>query len=555
VNSLWSTFSGLFSTPVIVRGFRNAAAINSEKRRTWPFGNRRVQRIRIQIEVRCGGRKTPGGPIPPIALAVPKTVEKFSGVRIDPYDWLRDREDPRTVAYLNAENAYADVLLKPIKPLVDELTAELQERATPEDASVRAICNGYIYQRRFARGGNYPVIVRWKDISERSEEVVLDIGALAAGHRRQYHLGSWTVSPDNSRVAFTVDFDGDGQFRLFVRALATGELDDQGIGGAASSVIFAGDSEVLFYVRNDPVTLRPSQVWRHATGGTTTTDVLVYEEEDPTFSVALDISKSRKFMLLNIEGEHASEVRYLRADQPNDEFKVIEPRRSGVIYEIDHVGDRFFVRTNLDAPDFRVMSAPERNPQAARWNQIIPQEPGHYLSQFEAFETFVAVDVEDEAGTKVRAFNFIEAREITVPRLADIGVASISFDNDNEANLESAATVLRFRFSGPLHPECIYDLDITSGILSVRRRDPATRWFDPNRYAIDRLDAITPDSEDIPITIVYSKDLRRPTGNPTLIVGYGAYGLSMHPTFAPSIFSLLDRSFIYATAHVRGGRE
>ena len=179
--------------------------------------------------------KMPGAPSPPMALAAP---EKFGAVRSDPYDWLRNREDPRVVAYLNEENTYADALLKPVKPLLDELTAELQERATPADASVPTAYNGYVYQRRFVRGSQYPVIVRWKDVTESSEEeVVLDVGALSAGHQRQYHLGSWTVGPDNRLVAFTVDFNGDGQFRVFVRTLSTGKVDDHGMRNAGSSLV------------------------------------------------------------------------------------------------------------------------------------------------------------------------------------------------------------------------------------------------------------------------------------------------------------------------------
>ena len=281
--------------------------------------------------------KMPGAPAPPIAPAVPKAVEKYGAIRIDPYDWLRDRENPRVIIYLNAENAYADALLRPIKPLVDELTAELQARATARDASVPTTCNGYVYQRRFMRGAQYPIVVRWKDIPESSEEeLVLDVGALAADHRGQCNLGSWTVSSDDRRVAFTADFNGDGQFRVFVRTLSTGKVDDQGIGGAASNLVFGADSEGLFYVRNDPITVRASQVWQHRVGSATRTDVLIYEEKDPTFSVGLDLSKSRKFVLLSIEGEHTSEVRYLATDRPNGELKVIEPRRRGVIYEIDH---------------------------------------------------------------------------------------------------------------------------------------------------------------------------------------------------------------------------
>jgi oligopeptidase B len=476
-------------------------------------------------------------------------------VRIDCYDWLRDREDPRVIAYLDAENAYTDARLEPIKPLIDELAAELKARATPEDASVPTGLNGYVYERRLVQGAQYPLVVRWKDGSGTSRrEVVLDVGALAGRRSHQYQPGSWTVSPNNKRIAFAVDFHGNREFRIFVRTLSTGQVVDEGIENAASNLVFAGDSETFFYVRNEPQTVRSYQVWRHRIGSDPTSDVLIYEEKDPTFSISLDLSKSRKFMLLNVEGEHTSEVRYLAIDQPTGGLKVIEPRRRGVIYEIDHTGDTFFIRTNLSAPDFRLMSAPEASPNVPQWTELVPQEPGHFLSHFEAFDTFVAVDVEDEDGMKIRAFSFPDAREIPVPRPSGIGVASSSFDDD-EANLEAATTLLRFRFSGPLQPECIYDFDVSSGTLTPRKQDPANRWLDRNRYAVDRLYAIASDGEAVPITIVYRKDLRRLGGNPALIVGYGAYGLTMRPTFTPSVFSLLDRGFIHAIAHVRGGRE
>jgi oligopeptidase B len=494
-------------------------------------------------------------PAAPIAPVVPKTFKEFGGVRIDNYDWLRDSKDPRVVAYLDAENAYADARLELIKPLVDELAAELKAREAQDDASVPEADNGYVYERRFSQGAQYPCIVRRKDAPEAEEEIVLDVGALAVGHPQQYQLGSWTVSPDNTRVAFAVDFTGGREFRIFVRTIASGETVDQGIDNANSDLVFAADSDTLFYVGNEPTTLRSYQVWRHRLGSNPKTDVLIYEESDPTFSVSINLSRSRKFVLLNLDEERTSEFRYLPADQSTGELKVIERRRRGVIYEIDHVGDQFLIRTNLDAPDFRLMSAPQATPEALQWREIVPQEPGHYLNHFEAFETFVAVDMEDESGTTIRVFSLPDLREIRVPRPTAIGVASSSFANDNEANLNSAAKVLRFHFSSPLQPRCVYDFDVTTGALTLRKQDPASRWFDRNRYALDRLSAIAPDGERVPITIVFRRDMRRPGGQPTLIVGYGAYGMSSRATFIRSAFSLIDRGFVYAIAHVRGGHE
>jgi hypothetical protein len=197
--------------------------------------------------------------------------------------------------------------------------------------------------------------------------------------------GAWAVSPDNTRVAFTVDFSGDREFRIFVRAIAGGDIVDQGIDSAAAGIVFAADNRTLFYVRNEPQTLRSYQVWRHRIGSAAGNDVLVYEERDQTFSVSLDLSKSRKFILLDLDAERWREFRYLPVDQPTGEFRVIEPRRGGLVYEADHVGDKFFIRTNLDAPDFRLMSASETAPAAAHWREIVPQQVGRHLTHVEAF--------------------------------------------------------------------------------------------------------------------------------------------------------------------------
>jgi oligopeptidase B len=491
----------------------------------------------------------------PIAPVVPKTFRAFGGVRIDNYDWLRDRKDPRVIAYLNAENVYADAHLKPIKPLVDALAAELKAREAQEDASVPTAYNDYIYERRFTQGAQYPTIVRRKDALGAQEEIVLDVAALAAGHPQQYQLGSWTVSPDNARVAFSVDFTGGRDFRIFVRTIATGETLDQEIDDASSDLVFAADSDTIFYVRNEPTTLRSYQVWRHRLGSNPNSDVLIYEESDPTFSVSISLSRSRKFILLNTDEERTSEFRYLPADQPTEEFKVIEPRRRGVIYDVDHVAGEFFIRTNLDAPDFRLMRAPQATPAASDWREIVPEQRGHHLSHFKVFETFLTVDMEDETGTTIRVFNLPELREIPVPRPAAIGVASSSFMDESEVNLDPAAKFLRFHFSSPLQPQCVYDFEVTTGALTLRKQDPASRWFDRQRYALDQLSATAPDGELVPITIVYCKDMRLAGGNPTLIVGYGAYGLSSRATFTRSAFSLIDRGFVYAIAHVRGGHE
>src|SRR5690242_12594814 len=249
-------------------------------------------------------------PAAPMAPAMRTTFAAFGRERVDEYDWLRDRNDPRVTAYLDAENTYANARLKPIKPLVDELAAELKMRSAQADATIPTLINGYLYERRFAEGAQYPLIVRRKPAAGAAEELVLDVGALAARHSQQCQFGNWAVSPDNTRVAFTVDFSGDLEHRIFVRAIGGGNAVDQGIDSAASSIVFAADNRTLLYVRNEPLTLRAYQVWRHRVGSNAANDVLLYEENDPTFSASLDLSKSRKLILLDLDGERWREYRY-----------------------------------------------------------------------------------------------------------------------------------------------------------------------------------------------------------------------------------------------------
>lgn len=492
---------------------------------------------------------------PPVARRVPKALVAHGRQRVDDYDWLRNAEDPQVIAYLAAENAYTDHRLSALRPLADEILAELRSREAQEEASVPYPDNGYFYERRFADGAQYPVILRRRDAPGAAEEVVLDVSALAAGHP-YYRLRRWEVSPDGARVAFAVDFTGARRHRIFVRTIATGEVTDEGLVDTSASFAFAADSRTLFYVRVDPTTVRSHEVWRHRLGADPASDTLVYAEQDPRFEVYVGLSKSRRFILMTSDQENTSEVRYLRADDPEGAFALMAPRRAGVRYFANHVGDQFFIRTNLDAPDYRLMTAPEDRPSAANWRELIPHRAGRYLWRFEPFADFIAVDEEHEGSVAVRVFRRSDMSEVPVPLPGGIGAASTDFFwSGFGGNREPDAHVLRLRFSTPVQPEGTYDFDMATGTLALRKQDVATRWFRPEAYAVERVTAPAPDGEQVPITVVYRKDLRRPGGNPTVIVGYGAYGLSSRPTFGESAFSLIDRGFVHATAHVRGGRE
>lgn len=484
--------------------------------------------------------------MPPVAKTVPKIFAEHGHERLDNYFWLRQRDNPEVIAYLKAENAYADARLSRIKPLVDEIRTELDARISSVDWNPPFFDSGYYYQRRFAGGANYQVIVRHKHTLDAPEEVVLDVPTLAA-KRNQFHLGRWAVSPDGRYVAFAVDFTGGLSYSIFVRDIATGEIIDDGLEEADAGFVFAADNKTLFY-------LYGSQVWRHTIGTKAETDALVYEEHDDTFALDLSRSKSGEFILLAIASGQTSEVRYLPADRPLEPFKVIEARHQGIRYDADHVGDRFYIRTNRGAPDFRIVTAPEEMPDALHWTDLISQTPSRLISHFEVFDNFIAIDEEHDAVMSMRVFRLADMTEIAVPRSVEFGLTAVG-GLAGVVNRDPSLPFLRFRTVGPVEPETIYDLDVETGHITTRKQDPAAGWFRPDRYEVERIFATAADGENIPVTIVYRKDRRRAEGNPTLIYGYGAYCSSALPVFPTTWFSLIDRGFVYAIAHVRGGCE
>jgi oligopeptidase B len=493
---------------------------------------------------RCGA--------PPVATPAPTALASLTEhghVRIDEYAWLRDLKDPKVTAYLSAENKYARCKLGALAPLTDEIFAELQTRAGQEETRPPFFDAGYFYQVRYGKAANYPTIVR-RSPESNDEQTVLDVPKLAANHT-YYNLDKWLISPDWRQVAFSVDLSGARKHRLFVRDIASGAVTDLGIDDAGADIAFAADGQSLFYVRLDPVTLRAYQVWRRnfdAEEGAPR-DVLIYTEPDRRAEVSVYQSKSRRYIFIKSEREDSTEVRYRRSDEPGADFNVIVKRRDGLRYFVDHANGRFFIRTNLDAPDYRMMLAPEEHPE--QWTEIIPNEPGKYIHRFQPFNDFVAIEQVHDASQAVRVFRLSDLQEIAIP--LPVTGAMMSFDLD--ANREPNTDVIRIQFSRLDLPDRAYDFDMTSTRLTVLPQSQRTDWLDPDKYVVERMNTTAPDGEEVPVTLIYRKDLRRPQGNPTLLYGYGAYGDSTLPDFDSNIFSLVDRGFVYALAHVRGGRE
>lgn len=494
----------------------------------------------------------PAGLAPPVAKRTPVVLREHGRERIDDYPWFRDRNNPDTLAYLQAENAYAAQRLARLSPLIDEIARELRARTDGANANLDFVDASYVYERQIVPGARHPAIVR-RPLAGGPQETVLDIERLAEGHDN-YSLDNYAVSPDGNIVAFAVDPRGDLRHNLYLRDIRTGALTDPGIGEAAAALAFSADSRHLFYIRLQKDTLRSYQLWRHRLGTPAADDRLVYEETDPTFELRLRTTKSGRYLLLTSWQQQATEVRYLRADDPLAPFIVMEPRRPGHVHDADHAGGQFFIRTNADAPDFRVVTAPEAAPRMAHWQDFVAHTPGRIVARMEAFDDFVALVEEHDAVQSVRLVRRADRREIAIPAPAALGVTDISFWW-NVTNRDPAAKVLHVRFTSPLHPPSLYDVDLATGALTLRWRSPTTRWFNAEAYEVRRIAATAPDGESVPATLVWRRDAFRPGANPALIVGYGAYGFSMLPRFHGDWISLVDRGFVYVYAHVRGGKE
>jgi oligopeptidase B len=497
--------------------------------------------------------QTPTGDKPPVAKIEAKTFDLNGVTRTDNYYWMRDKANPEVIAYLNGENAYTEAQLAPLKPLIDELYKEMADRIDDAKKSVPYFDNGYWYEQRYVEGASYPVIVRRKEPRDAPEEIVLDVPALAKDHK-QFNLNNWKVSPDGSLVAYAVDFAGDRMHTIFVRRVATGEQLDASLTGADLSIAWASDNATLFYVKNDPVTVRGYQAKRHTVGRPASEDVLVYEEKDDVFSVEVGRTKSRKFIILSVEHLQTTEQQVIPAAAPTTPPKLIAPREKGIKYFVDHVGQSFYIRTNKGASDYRIVTAPEADPVPAKWTDVVTERPGTYLSGFQVFDSFIAVDEVHDAVGSVRVIRTDRKEEKPVNLPTIIGVGSMGGFSD-AVNLDPSLKTVRLGFTSPTTPERIYDYDVDKGTLTLLREDPAVRWFKPEPYEVMRVAASTPDGESVPVTVVFRKDKRLPEGNPTLLLGYGSYGLSALPQFSPTWISLVDRGFILAIAHVRGGRE
>lgn len=493
-------------------------------------------------------QSAPPSPTPPVARQIPTRLERHGQVRIDEFYWLNQRDNPEVIAYLRAENAYTDSVMAHTRAFQDTLFEELKGRIRQNDASVPYRQDGYYYYTRFEEGKEYPIYCRKQGSLDASEEVLLDVNGLARGHGF-FSVSGVQVSPDGRLLAYAADTVGRRIYTIRFRDLATGANLADAIPAATSNLAWANDNRTVFYTKQDPTTLRWHRVYRHALGADPARDALVFEERDETFSSFVFRTKSKRYIMIGSSQTLADEYRYLDADRPDGAFTVFLPRARDHEYSLDHYGDHFYIRTNDGAQNFRLMRTPVTRTERAGWEEVIPHRADVYLGGFEIFKDYLVLQERARGLIQLRIRPWSGAGE----HYLDFGEPAYAAYVSTNPEFDTA--VLRYGYSSLTTPNSIYDYDMAARTKTLLKRDEVLGGFDPAHYETKRLSARAGDGTAVPISLVYRKDLRRGGPQRLLLYGYGSYGSSTDASFNASRLSLLDRGFVFAIAHVRGGQE
>ena len=494
---------------------------------------------------------------PPMTLPAPRAalrpyeVASPFGTRIDPYYWLRDdeRKDPDVLGYLAAENAYRDARLAPLAPIEDRLYAEIIGRIRQDDSSVPARRNGYCYYTRFETGSEYPIHARRAATPSAPEEILVDDNLAARGHEF-YQTGALEVSPDNELLAWAEDTVGRRQFVVRFRNLKTGESYADRLLNAEPDIAWANDNRTIVYVEKHPETLLGYRVRKHVLGTPQASDVLIYEQEDESFYTGVYKAKSERFIYIVSQSTVSSEYRYAEANDPKLEFHLALPRERDHEYQLQDIGERFIVRSNWQAANFQVFEvAIDSVGDRSAWRVLLPHREDAFVARIEAFRGFLVVAERSAALRKIRVRSWDGAREFLIDATESAYTMALG------TNDESDTDTLRYVYSSLTTPSTTYDYDMRTGERVLLKREPVEGGFDSANYATELRWARARDGAQVPVSVLYRRDTALDGSAPLYLYAYGAYGLSQDPSFRSSVLSLVDRGFVYAIAHVRGGQE
>jgi len=481
----------------------------------------------------------------------PHEMTQHGHTRIDEYYWLRDdtRQDPDVIAYLEQENAYFDQVMEPYTALHDSMFEEMTARLDPDDSSVPYLKDGYWYYARYEAGQEYAIHARRKGSMDGEEEILVDGNERARGYEF-YRLGGMEVSDDHRYVAIAEDTVGSGIYEIRILDTREHEFLPETISGACNSLAFSADGSYLFYLNKNPETLLAYQLMRHQLGNGSAADVLVYEETDNTFYNGVERSRSGEYIMLTHHNTDTTEVQLLAANNPLGAFRPFLPRETGHDYDIDHANGRFYIRTNWGAENFRVMTVElEDSTDKSLWRELIAHREDALVDEIQAFDRWLVIGERKDGLRKVRI-------------LAQDGSMDRYLDGENEAfvmwpgtNVSTATDTVRYGYSSLVTPVQTWEIDLSTGESCLLKAERVLGGFDSERYRSRRLWITAGDGARIPVSLAHHRDTKLDGSAPALIYAYGAYGISIDPWFQNSLISLLDRGFVYAIAHVRGGEE
>jgi oligopeptidase B len=486
-------------------------------------------------------------PRPPIATRRERILEKHGDRRIDPYYWMREKDDPEVIAYLEAENAYTDAITAPAAELRERVYHEIVGRVQETDTSAPSFFKGYWNYTRTVEGQDYEIYCRRPGTMEAPEEILLDGNELAKGHD-YFELGFVEQSPDQNVLAYAADYNGAELFELRFLDLAGGrELEDV-VRDVYYGFAWAADNLTFFYVKSNAA-MRPYQVWRHKLGTSVDSDVLVLQEDDERFEMSVEPTKSERYIVFSSSSQVTGECRFVDAEMPEAEPALIELRRQDVEYSVDHQEDRFLILTNDGARDFRLMAAPVANPGRASWVEVVPERDGVRINFTDVHKNHVVL------GQRSDGLQRLEVLDCSTGDGHVVVQPDIAYTAFPGSNPVYDSEVMRFFYTSLTAPFSAVDYDMRTRERTLVKEQPVRGGYDRNDYVTERLWATAGDGVMVPISLVRRRDLQRNGGTPTLLYGYGAYEASIDPMFDPARLSMLDRGCIFAIAHVRGGGE
>lgn len=482
---------------------------------------------------------------PPMAEKKPKTTNIHGNTLVDDYFWMREKTNPSVMAHLEAENAYADSLMKPTASLQETLYNEMLSHIKQTDTNVPYKWGNYFYYSRTEQGKQYPIFCRKKGSTEAPEEIILDQNELAKGQKFM-SVGTFVPSDDGNLLAYSTDNTGYRQYTLQIKDLRTGELFPEKI-ERVNGVVWANDNKTVFFVTEDDVTKRSDKFFRHVIG--TDKSDLVYEEKDELFDIGTGRSRDKAIIFLEIASKTSTEVRYLPASDSAAVLKVVLPRQPEHEYDVDHRNNLFYIRTNKGAKNFRIVTAPVSDPSEKNWKEFIAHKPAVKLDGINLFADFAVLSEWENGLQQLELVDFKTNKKTRIQFPEPVYSVSLA------QNRESNTTAIRYNYNSLVTPSSTFDYDVATGKSTLLKQLEVPGGFDRNNYQSERVFATASDGTKIPMSIVYRKGTKLDGSAPALLYGYGSYGISIPPTFSSTRLSLLDRGVVFVIGHIRGGGE